>query len=43
MPRHARRQLLPGIAGLGEAEAKIIELGHIDRVEGLRARVLKIA
>ena len=43
MPGHAGRKLLPRIAGLGHAEAEIVELGHIDGVEGLRAGVVKIA
>src|SRR3990172_11466498 len=43
MSRHARRDLLPRIAGLCHAEAEIVELGHIDGVEGLRAGVVKIA
>src|SRR4051812_48458647 len=42
MPDHARWRFLPRIAGLRHAETEVIELGHIDRVESLRAGVVEI-
>ena len=41
MADHARWRLLPGIAGLGQAKAEVVELAHIERVKGLRAGVDK--
>ena len=42
MADQAGRGLLPGIASLGQTEAEVVKLTHIDRVEGLRAGVDKI-
>src|SRR6188768_3489409 len=39
----ARRDLLPGAAVARHLEAEIVKLRHIDRVEGLGARVGKVA
>src|SRR6516164_6187736 len=33
---------VPGIARLSHAEAEVVELSHIDRIEGLRAGIDKI-